>query len=65
MTSSLVSLHAASDVPPLHEHELPMPHIFYGVIAICVFLALLAILWSFRNVATKAQHQTHQGKSEH
>ncbi|TWP34405.1 hypothetical protein [Leekyejoonella antrihumi] len=65
MTSSLVSLNATAPVPPLHENALPMPHIFYGIIAICVFLALLAILWSFRNVASKTRPTRPQGKSEH
>lgn len=45
-------------MPPLRENSLPMPHVFYGVIALGVFLALLALLWSFRNTAAKPRPQS-------
>lgn len=51
--TSLVSLAAESDVPPLHENEIPMAHIMYGLIAMAFFLLLLAFLWTFRNTAAK------------
>ncbi len=69
MKSSLARIGADSYVPPLQEHHLPFPHIIYGLIAFCVFLALLGLLWSFRNTATKAAASTagndHGGRSEH
>ncbi len=64
MTSSLVALTMSADIPKLHENELPMPHIFYGIIAICVFLALLGVLWAFRNTAYRYS-QPQQDTKEH
>ncbi|WP_265447376.1 hypothetical protein [Flexivirga meconopsidis] len=63
MKSSLVNLAAESSVPKLEENNLPMPHIVYGIIAMAVFLALLGVLWSFRNTAAKTASP--DGKSEH
>ncbi|NNG40415.1 hypothetical protein HJ588_14185 [Flexivirga sp. ID2601S] len=63
MKSSLVNLAAESTVPKLEENHLPMPHIVYGIIAMGVFLALLGLLWSFRNTAAKTASA--DGKSEH
>ncbi|MBO1765245.1 MULTISPECIES: hypothetical protein [Allobranchiibius] len=57
MKSSLVSFATDDSVPALKEHELPMAHLAYGAIAFCVFLALLAVLWSFRNTAGKPRSQ--------
>lgn len=51
--TSLVSLISESAVPPLHEKEVPLPHIMYGIIPMALFLALLAFLWMFRNNAAK------------
>ena len=63
MTSSLVKLTADSNVFNLEERYLPMPHWLYAVIVLCVFIALLGVVWSFRNSATKAT-EGHGGKSE-
>lgn len=47
MTSALF---VASQNPTSEGHtQLPIDPIFYGVIALGAFLALLALLWSFRN----------------
>lgn len=64
MKSSLVTFVTDNSVPPLQEHSLPMPHIAYGVIAIGVFLSMLALLWSFRNTAAKPRSRPGQ-KSGH
>ncbi len=54
MTSSLVALNVMNAaVPKLHENELPLPHFLYGIIAFCIFLALLGVVWSFRNTARR------------
>ena len=47
MTSSLVS------IAKTRPHELPFDAWWFGIAAITTFLILLAILWSFRNVAAK------------
>lgn len=51
MTSSLISFVAEGEAHT--TRELPMPPIGYGLVAMGVFLALLAVLWSFRNTAAK------------
>jgi len=38
--------------------ELPMPTWAYGVIALACFLALLGVLWTFRNTAGKYDRPT-------
>lgn len=56
MSSSIVAgiLSAAGTTgPELTEVELPIPPIFYGVITLGIFLALLAITYSFKNVSTR------------
>lgn len=37
------------------HRELPMPALWYGIIAFVVFLLLLALLWSFRGTAYKVR----------
>ncbi len=63
MKSSLVSFAADDSVPELREHELPMAHLAYGIIAFSVFLLLLGILWSFRNTAGKPRSPRSSGPS--
>ena len=55
MTSSIVAgvLAAAAEVPEMTEIELPVPPVFYGLLAFALFLALLAITYSFKNVAAR------------
>lgn len=57
MKSALVSFVTDDSVPKLEETNLPMPHIMYGIIALGVFLALLGLLWSFRNTAGRPRPQ--------
>jgi len=64
MTSSLVKFAPDSSVPKLEENHLPMPHWTYGIIAFCVFLLLLGILWTFRNTAAD-QRAGAEGEKEH
>lgn len=64
MTSSLIKIASAAEVPELKEHHLPLPHWLYGVIAFVVFMALLGLLWSFRNTANSSGSAP-DGKTEH
>lgn len=45
MSAALLAGEAESHV----VNELPIPPIMFGVVALIVFMALLAFLWSFRN----------------
>lgn len=57
MTSSLTRFATAEQ-----EQHLPWPHIVYGLVAFVIFLALLGVLFAFRNTATKlgdAQRERH------
>ena len=58
MKSALVSFVTDDSVPELVETHLPMPHIMYGIIALGVFLAMLGLLWSFRNTAGRPRSQS-------
>ncbi|YAL82218.1 hypothetical protein ACMYYO_09745 [Dermacoccaceae bacterium W4C1] len=51
MTSQLSSAVVAATEASGGEH-LPMPPIAYAAITFTVFMFLLALLWSFRNVAS-------------
>ncbi|MEP7034396.1 MAG: hypothetical protein ABI662_10370 [Dermatophilaceae bacterium] len=42
-----------ANVDALKPRVLPMPAIAYGGIALAAFLALLGVLWTFRNTAAK------------
>ena len=56
MSSSIVAgvlAAAGSDVPEMVEIELPVPAIFYGLLTLALFLVLLAITYSFKNVAAR------------
>ncbi len=51
------------------EHEayvtLPFPGIFFGVIAMGVFLLLGWITWSYRDVANRHEHKVDDSKAPH
>ncbi len=64
MTSRVLTLIAEPDVPALHENELPMAHLAYGVIAFIVFLVMLGVLWSFRNTSPKVSEQDGHGSAD-
>jgi len=56
MSSSIVAgvlAAAGSDVPEMTEIELPVPPVFYGLLAMALFLVLLGITYSFKNVAAR------------
>ncbi|NHN54250.1 hypothetical protein G9U51_00435 [Calidifontibacter sp. DB0510] len=53
MSSRFVSLLAEPEVPPLREHELPMPPWMYGALGLLFFAVCLGILWAFRNTAAR------------
>jgi hypothetical protein len=44
--------------------ELPMSTWAYGAIALACFLALLGVLWSFRNTAAKYDRPTAVGRRD-
>jgi hypothetical protein len=51
------------------EHEafvtLPFPSVFFGVIAMAVFILLGAITWSYRDVANRHEHKVDDSKAHH
>ena len=49
----------------VHHHELPIPAIMYGVIAMVAFLALAGITLSYRNVANRHDHKTSSQQAHH
>ncbi|MFC3687854.1 hypothetical protein [Aquipuribacter hungaricus] len=56
MSSSIVAgilAAAGSDVPEMTEIELPVPPVFYGLLAMALFLVLLAITYSFKNISAR------------
>lgn len=70
MTSRVLTLVTEADVPELRENPIPMPHLAYGLIALAVFMAMLGVLWTFRNTAAKISEQgtdggSHAGTSAH
>ena len=44
---------ALATAETLKLRELPMPALAYGAIALASFIALLGVLWFFRNTAAK------------
>jgi heme/copper-type cytochrome/quinol oxidase subunit 2 len=56
--SSLASLPALAAAEE-HLRELPIPPWAFGAISIGVFVALLGVLWSFRNTAAKTGQHDH------
>jgi len=58
LTSSMTTLAAAEEA----QGSLPMPAWAFGVVAIGVFVTLLAVVWSFRN--NGAKHGQHRGSAQ-
>ena len=59
-TSTAATLGAAATAK---LRELPMPSWAYGAIALACFLALLGVLWSFRNTAARYDKPDHGADS--
>jgi hypothetical protein len=55
MSSSIVAgvLAAAGEASELTEIDLPVPPIVYGLLTMALFLVLLGITYSFKNVAAR------------
>jgi heme/copper-type cytochrome/quinol oxidase subunit 2 len=51
------------------EHEafvhLPFPALFFGVIAMAVFVLLAFVTWSYRDVANRHEHKVNDSKAHH
>jgi heme/copper-type cytochrome/quinol oxidase subunit 2 len=51
------------------EHEafvtLPFPSVYFGVIAMGVFILMGLITWSYRDVANRHEHKVDDSKSHH
>ncbi len=47
------------------HRQLPMPAAMYGVIAMVLFVLLLALLWSFRGTAYKVRDKHAKGSGAH
>jgi heme/copper-type cytochrome/quinol oxidase subunit 2 len=51
------------------EHEpfvtLPFPSVFFGVIAMGVFILLGLVTWSYRDVANRHEHKVNDSKAHH
>lgn len=51
------------------EHEafvtLPFPAVYFGVIAIGVFILLGVVTWSYRDVANRHEHKVSDSKAHH
>lgn len=63
MTSALTLL--AADEGGHHiVNELPFPAIWFGVIALVAFLALLGLLYSFRNTLALDPHGVAEGHAD-
>lgn len=45
--------------------QLPIEPFFYGVIAMCVFLLLAAVTWSYRDVANRHDHKSSGNQGHH
>lgn len=61
MTSALTLLAAADDGGHHVVNELPFEPIIFGVIAIVAFLALLGLLYAFRNTLALDPHGVAEG----
>ncbi len=59
--SVLPALVRAEGAAEAHR-ELPMPALMYGIVAMLIFLLLLALLWSFRGTAYKVRDK-HSGSA--
>lgn len=51
------------------EHEafvhLPFPAVFFGVIALGVFILMGLVTWSYRDVANRHEHKVNDSKAHH
>jgi len=45
--------------------ELPFPSVFFGVIAMGVFILLALVTWSYRDVANRHDHKASKAKANH
>ena len=67
MTASLLSLAGQTEAAG-GEESLPWPPIAYGLVTLGLFLALLAVLWAFRNSAPRLEQQLnpqHHARQSH
>lgn len=48
-----------------HVNELPIPPIWFGVIAIAVFVASALVFWSFRDIANRHSDKAEEYAREH
>lgn len=46
-----------TDGPFIAHSELPIPAVFYGIIAMAIFLVLALIVFSYRDVANRHDHK--------
>ena len=60
--NSIITAAAEGEVPFV---ELPFPSVFFGVIAIGVFILLGVITWSYRDVANRHEHKVNDSKAHH
>ncbi len=47
-----------TEVAEAVHHELPIPAVMYGVIAILAFITLGFVAWSYRDVANRHDHKS-------
>ena len=43
----------------------PFPTVFYGVIAMALFVVLGFVTWSYRDVANRHEHKSNDSKGHH
>ena len=43
----------------------PFPTVVYGAIAMVIFLLLDFVTWSYRDVANRHEHKSHDSKGHH
>ncbi len=60
MTTSLARLVSEGE----KLREMPMPPVVFGIIALALFGAGLAVLWSFRGTVQKVRASSRPGPSE-
>ena len=63
MTSALILLTAAESGHHPVVNELPFPPVIFGVIAMVIFLALLGLVYAFRNTLALDPHGVAEGHS--
>ena len=45
--------------------ELPIPAFFFGLIAFTLFILLVLVTWSYRDVANRHEHKVKDSNSSH